>query len=412
MNLAIIEMPKERIDNMKVAFSKKDITPKDSCHMAGYNRQEKSIGVLDPIEINTLVWEINRDRFVICCLDSILLEKEFVDTIKDECHKITKIPFDHIHVCCIHTHSAPAYFKLTFEDTIIEPYLRTEMKQSMIETIVTASTKLQECHLTYGSCQIDGVFGNRNTIDGECDKSVNILTFYDNQNNIITSFLNMSVHPTILSGKNYLLSSDLLGRIRFLYEKHTLAPAMITNGTCGDTSTRFYRSDSEIEKLADSASSILKQIVEKMQHEAITLQEAKFTLANYTTHSDFRNDSTSNKIINSTDSQAMFLRSRCEQKIAMGEFDLELTASIIKMNDLILITLPGDIVSHFGLKIKEALGEYKVILICYSNMYSNYLVNEEQYGKYFETYNSRCNLGEADHFIENVIMKAKILVSS
>lgn len=405
-------MLKERIDNMKVAFSKKDITPKDSCHMAGYNRQEKSIGVLDPIEINTLVWEINQDCFVFCCLDSILLEKEFVDSIRDECHKITRIPFEYIQVCCIHTHSAPAYFKLTFEETIIEPTLRTEMKQSMIETIVTASTKLQECHLTYGTCQIEGVFGNRNTMDGESDKSVNILTFYDNQENIITSFLNMSVHPTILSGKTYLLSSDLLGRVRFLYEKHTHAPAMITNGTCGDTSTRFYRSESEIRKLDDSASSILNQIVDKMQHKAINIQEAKFTLANYTTHSDFRNDSTTINLLNSKDSQAIFLRSRCEQKIAMGEFDLELTASIIKMNDLILITLPGDIVSHFGLKIKDALNEYEVILICYSNMYSNYLVNKEQYGKYFETYNSRCHLGEADRFIDNVIMKAKLLVSS
>ena len=52
------------------------------------------------------------------------------------------------------------------------------------------------------------------------------------------------------------------------------------------------------------------------------------------------------------------------------------------------------------------------MIICYSNTYCNYLVPREEYGKYFETYNSRLARGEADRFIEEVIRQAKELIEA
>ena len=40
---------------MQAGYNKLNITPKEAVRIAGYNRKELSKGVLDPIEINTLV---------------------------------------------------------------------------------------------------------------------------------------------------------------------------------------------------------------------------------------------------------------------------------------------------------------------------------------------------------------------
>ena len=46
---------------MKIAFDKVNVTPNQPCFMAGYSRREKSQGVLDPIEINTVAAEIGNE---------------------------------------------------------------------------------------------------------------------------------------------------------------------------------------------------------------------------------------------------------------------------------------------------------------------------------------------------------------
>ena len=40
---------------MEIGYNKLNITPTQPVHIAGYNRKELSKGVLDPIEINSLV---------------------------------------------------------------------------------------------------------------------------------------------------------------------------------------------------------------------------------------------------------------------------------------------------------------------------------------------------------------------
>ena len=44
---------------MEIGYNKLNITPTQPVHIAGYNRKELSKGVLDPIEINSLVIKEN-----------------------------------------------------------------------------------------------------------------------------------------------------------------------------------------------------------------------------------------------------------------------------------------------------------------------------------------------------------------
>lgn len=396
---------------MKVGYNKLDVTPKESVNMAGYDRKEKSVGILDNIEINTLVLTLNNTSVIISILDSIMLEEGFCEDIRSYISNKYDINKENILIGCIHTHSAPAFFKLVFEDTKVEKELQLEVKLKMIESIEKALEDKTECKVTYKSCSIEGLYGNRNEIDGWSDKGINILEF-SNEEEIICSLLNISVHPTLLNGSNLLLSSDLLGSIRKRYSETTNAPTIICNGTTGDVSTRFYRKASGIDELEYVSNGIMDQINEKITSENVNLSFVSSKEVEYTTHSDFSKDITTINFLKKSEVNPMInmLKKRCELKLSFGSFNMKLISSIINLGEVIIVSLPGDVVSAFGKLIKETFSEYKVIIICYTNTYCNYLVNKEQYGKYFETFNSRCNEGEADIFIDKVIKEMKDLL--
>ena len=51
---------------MEIGYNKLNITPTQPVHIAGYNRKELSKGVLDPIEINSLVIKENNKTIKDC----------------------------------------------------------------------------------------------------------------------------------------------------------------------------------------------------------------------------------------------------------------------------------------------------------------------------------------------------------
>ena len=105
-----------------------------------------------------------------------------------------------------------------------------------------------------------------------------------------------------------------------------------------------------------------------------------------------------------------FFMDRQQRKLKMGLIKHHLISHIRVFGNLIIITLPGDVLSGFSKLIKESFPEHEVIILGYSNSYCNYMVPKEEYGLYFETYNSRLARNEADKFIYKVIDKVKNLL--
>lgn len=117
---------------INVGFDTVDVTPAEPCHMAGYSRTGRSTSVLDPIQINSLSFSMQGETFVLTVLDSIMLEPDFCNRIKAGVAARTGVRPEHVTVACIHTHSAPAFFKLAFENTQVEPELTAHAELSLI----------------------------------------------------------------------------------------------------------------------------------------------------------------------------------------------------------------------------------------------------------------------------------------
>lgn len=402
---------------MKIAFDKVDITPDKPCFMAGYGRDKKSIAALDPIEINSIAYMMNEQLFVIGILDSIILEEKFCDTLREKTAVRLGINPMQVTISAIHTHSAPAFFKLFFEDTLIEPELRDKAGNVLTDSMVRAAGNLQECEVKLEVVNIDGLYGNRNIKGGSEDKHFYVFSFYNKESKRLGCLCNISAHPTILNGSSYLLSADLLGQIRLRLQKQYDCPIAITNGACGDVSTRFYRKYSGQDELYYIADEIMDQFNKNKKSIKLNGHEVKAAELTYTTHFDEHTDEIWKEIANKMEAQKSLplyktYQDHRQRRIAASPFDLRMIAQLRLFGNVMFVILPGDVLSTFGLKIKAAFPQINVILICYSNTYCNYLVPKEEYGKYFESFNTRLAFNEADRFIDKVIQRGLDLIKN
>lgn len=394
---------------MKVCFHKTDITPTRPCRMGGYERKKESEGVLDTIELNTIALQLEDQLLLFAMIDCICLGGSFVDHIKEVVSTELAIQQEQIMISCIHTHSAPCFFKLTFEQVEAEAELTQALKEQVIEDLLICAKQLQPCHAILESCNIEGIYGNRNEIDAYSDKSFHVIRFFQ-EDTPLGILANISTHPTLLGADNHLLSADLLGQVRKQLEETYHTTVCISNGACGDVSTRFYRQQDDT--IETTATQIMQQFLSTHTQLPLTLKTCKVCSVSEGVEVNFTTDEVHKKIrqrIEALDDSGMkqlFLH-KCDIKESFGSFHMQLTSTIVITKQLILVTLPGDILSAFGKQIKDAFPHHQVLLICYTGNYCNYLVPQEQYGQYFETFNSRLPIGKADQFIQKVIETAK-----
>lgn len=406
---------------LTVGFDTVDVTPSEPCRMAGYNRPGTWTSVLDPIQVNSIAWTVGDESFILTVLDSIMLEPAFCNQVKAGIVARTGLRAEHITVACIHTHSAPAFFKLAFEDTPAEPELTERACSQMVESALRAWDAQQPATCTFEKMEVEGLYGNRNVKGGVEDKHIYLLTFAGADGSPIGACFNISAHPTILDGSSYALSADLIGQIRLRLVEALGCPVLATNGTCGDVSTRFYRESSGMDELMHTAQGIFDQLMSKKQQVELPCGgPVRAASVEFPTTYDAATDADWQEMTarieemlakDESDPMAQFYMARQQLKLNTSPIHLDLVSQIIVMGKLIIVTLPGDICSELGRRIKSSFPEHEVVIIGYANTYCNYLVPDEDYGKYFETFNSRTTRGASDCFIANVIGTIKTLVA-
>lgn len=405
---------------MLIGFDKVDITPDSPCHMAGYGRPGVNDSILDSIQINSVVFSVDNQVFALSVLDSIMLEPSFCTAVKASVATRTGIDPSRITIACIHTHSAPAYFKLAFEDTHVEPALTQDAEKQMADSLHRAFNRMEPASLTFQKMQVEGLYGNRNVKGGVEDKACYLLTFHKEDGSPLGAFFNISAHPTILNSSSSALSADLIGQIRLRLESKLGCCVVCTNGACGDVSTRFYRHSSGIEELMETSDALFQQITDKMHPLGITYGRPLFGSVSRATSYDAQSDPDWKEMterirtdLSSENPQPMspFLMDRQERKLAMGVVSLVLISQFLIVGDLIIVTLPGDVCSELGRRIKDAFPCHEVIIVAYANTYCNYLVPADDYGKYFETFNARTARGESDAFVQSVIGSIESIIA-
>ncbi|MDD6467069.1 MAG: hypothetical protein PUF50_02685 [Erysipelotrichaceae bacterium] len=404
---------------MKIAIRRKEITPKEPMYLAGHAiRVHRSEGVLDPLYCTVLYIEGN-ENVCFVTLDVVMVDEEYSYQMKQIIADQLSIEPNHVFVSFLHNHSGPEFTKLNaFTKTTeygADPAYLDWVKQVIVETVGECINHTQEV-TAYSSCvTIEGYYGNRNSNDLPSDRRVDLIQYRDQQGNPVGGWMNFTCHSTVLGPKNYMLSADLAGAIRQQLEDAYQMTMCAFIGASGDISNRQYRQGNDATELKRMSEGITQQILAQTQWTPVTLEPIH--VAPYEYVIDYKRDFDEiRKNIEKTEQEL-------QQDIPFGQRQLltsglaiqknklqedpqvhvSLKGAFIEMGDYVLVTVPAELFTKFGLQIKRCLQNKKVLIFGYTDYSIGYMVEEDEYGKNYESMASHLQKGDPEKFADFIV---------
>jgi len=427
------------MDKAIVGYSIGVITPKLGLGMAGYATESRlSTAVHDDLYTRVLLIEKSGENYLIVQNDLIGIDYAFTDRVKDIAHKCGVTNKDNVFVGVTHTHSGPkgtmqsimgvndessASIRGTYDSEMCEKIFSV-IEESILEAIGNKSP----CSINYNFTEVEGAGENRNNKALPCDKTLLAMEFIREDGKKLLLY-HFSCHPTVLHITNTEYTADWPYGVAKSSEGQKYEMTMFLNGSAGDVSTRFTRSApsfaeaerigelvySHIEKALGNAVSediaFLKSetLTYKMQFRpfgTIEEEEAKFIKYKNEATAAKQRGETSLRLYESRAEGAAFNLARA--KSFAGEKDATIRIQVLKLNDFVLIFLPGELFSALALPVRRELGK-KVMFCTYFTGSHGYICDTTAYDN--ETYEAMCSpfeRGEGEKLME----KAKEIIAS
>lgn len=406
---------------IEVSCVKRSITPRFSMFMRGYAmRTGKSIGVLDELYCRMLALRIDGEVFLWATLDICMPEKAMSDYIKTVIAAKYTLPREHILISSIHTHSGP---DISFTDEGQERNHRKAEYRSYLEQQILGAADdcfekgFLEVKASRITGQIQGIYGNRSYKDKPGDKAVQLVLFR-NENHVVAGICSLTCHPTVLGIHNMKLSSDLLGNVGKALDERFHTTFLTVQGACGDMGNRQYRQGNDERELWRVRDSLMEQIGRIIQAEGaekpLALEVCQVKTASYTVRYSYDLELLKQQIAEEqkkldaavTEDERKLLWSGIRhmgEKLAAGGVDQTLTSCICHLGDLDILSVPGELFSAFGLRIKEHMKAPVKIIWGYEHYSAGYIVEAGEYGKGYESVSTLFPQGEAEQYVQHLI---------
>ena len=183
---------------MRCGFSRRDITPGKSMHMAGFDRRkDPSAGTLDRLEVCVLAMEDNqKNPFLMCLFDLLGTDSRLCAHMQEAISAQWDIPRERIWVGATHTHSAP-----TGHFSGNQSYDENYVNQLTVQALAAAAEALANMEAAEAAgamAQATGVASLRNRGREGSEFPMPLPLFFLNN----TILARISCHPTVLDEKN------------------------------------------------------------------------------------------------------------------------------------------------------------------------------------------------------------------
>ncbi len=370
--------------------------------LGGYvARAEPATGTLDRLTIGVLALEHEGNRVVIVAADVVAVDAELVDEIA------TAAGLDRaeLALCASHTHSGPAGIVARIhpaDPDRLDPELRSRFVATATEAIATARSGMETVNVLTGVAATDGVAGNRNDVAGPHDARLSLLATRRQNGSLQAVMVHFACHPTILGADNHAVSADFPGALRralttSLAQDDRAPVVLFVNGAAGDVSTRFTRRAQNFAEVERVGASLARTTLNALGHARSLdgpIRRAQATVSLWprrrqtpdveetvSRRADCENQhdpsSAGQRRVAETKAQGAAMRSALsvlpEEAIASG---LQLDAWAL--GDLVLVTIPGELLASLGLAIGAAAPE-KTLILGYANGYVGYLADRAAY---------------------------------
>jgi len=243
---------------LKAGVSIVDISPGKEIELAGYPHFPRyDTGIHDPLYASCIFLDDGITKLAIVCMDILMYSKTYVKSVRTKVSAQTEIPPKNIMISCSHTHSGPwASGRLDLEALKKglkpdENYIK-KLEDKIVSLIVKAYKNTFEAKIGVGKgfCGKEkGIGGNRRDPKGVADPQVWTIGIQDREGNWKACLVKYSLHPTIIHENSTLVTADYPGYIRkYLGKTKPDAIMLFAQGTSGNQSTRYFRSEQTFEE--------------------------------------------------------------------------------------------------------------------------------------------------------------------
>ncbi|MBQ2757630.1 MAG: hypothetical protein IJF31_04015, partial [Clostridia bacterium] len=246
---------------LKAGFAKLDVTPPFGTGIAGYFRERKVKGILDPIYLCCLAVEKDGERLLIITGDFMGIKMGVCKRMAESIEARTGVPATSVIVQALHPHTSTALNTQPVLNHVHEgTYFDLVMMKAgdvaelaladLDETTLTGATGevaekisfVRRYFMKDGTVKTNPGFDKAADIIGPCDEpdnSVRLLRFKREKGDI--ALVNFACHPDVIGGE--LLSADWPGFVRrFVEAEHPGTACIFCNGFQGDSNHFHYMS--------------------------------------------------------------------------------------------------------------------------------------------------------------------------
>ena len=399
---------------VKVSQIKTPITPVGRFFPARMPNGNWAEDVADAQYASVLLIEVDGVKALWISLDAIGVHREFSDKVREDLSKKFDIPLACINIGYTHSHSACRVG--AGEDEKFDAFVADRLMDATLRAVKQGLSEVRVFEKNYDAT---GYYSNRNGLDKVGDMGIKLIEFRDNQDETRGLILSYACHSTVVNFQNTRsINSDLAGYLcRGLEDRYGVYPVVML-GAAGDMSNRCTRQGNTYEELIRVGEGLLSRMDLRTEEKELDLHDFSYDTYQY------------KKTFVTTREERQAQIAKIRQQIEESEtadlkrvfgdalkhalakpdgntFVMDVTGSVWRIGDMEIVTMPAELFSCFGLRIKEAMPVKCPIFWGYSNFSVGYLYNKEEAGKSFESAATDIEVGVPEDITAFVIEKVK-----
>jgi len=330
---------------MKIGYAQNVITPSldKPVYLAGFGNNRRATTIHDDLYVRALTIQSEQTTLALVALDLIGFFRPDVQQVIQRVHESN--PQLQIVIASTHTHHGPDTMGLWGPDQktrgVDEEYL-ADIKIKIANVILASLSDPQPASVKWTSVHVPGLVKNARNPE-IVDDELTLAQFTTADGRPLTTLFNFPCHPEVLWEHNPNITSDYVGYLRDEVEKQTGAPCIFFAGALGGMLTPDVKDHSFPEaefmgkKLAEEGLKALGAVSSQQSAISCEKKEIKAKLTNILYKLAF--------------GRKLLPDVRDKQGCVHSEVNL------IKIGDLWLATVPGEMLPKLGLNLKKQLLE-------------------------------------------------------
>lgn len=362
-------------DNVvKMGVAQVNITPDKPAMMSGYAaRETPSTGVHDSLYASAFYFTEEKVKTLLITADLIGFPSDIAEELKKLISSEIDIPAKNIMLVAVHNHGGPSVGNHGQES--VKEYTQV-LKNKLMNLAVNASKNPQLFRMGVGKghCALNinrraefskgEIWLGRNQ-EGPCDRELAVIKFETLNQKPIAVLINWPCHGTATGDSNYLISGDWPGAAA-RYVKNQIGEDLVvgvTAGASGDINpiygpgNVFREVDAIGYHVGDEAVRVFNETV---TYPVKTLQTSEMMMT----------------FPGKKNSPTHFPQSSYES----GP-DVEIRLSAMKIGNLVLAGISGELFTEIGMEIKKQSPYANTVILTHCNGSSGYICSDSEYPK-------------------------------